>query len=322
MRAALYDHPGPAREVLRVAEVERPEPAAGEVRVRLAVSGINPVDVKIRSGAIPWPIDGFQIPHHDGTGVIDAVGEGVDGTRVGERVWIWFAARRRWGTAAEWTVVPARQAVPLPEETSDELGASLGIPAMTAYHCLWLDGPPDGLYILVQGGAGAVGHFAVELGTWVQSHVAATVGGQDQEALAHKAGAEHIVDYRAPDAAARLKAFAPRMDRIIEVALSENLQLDHELSGPGTSIVTYNSPQPEVTLQIRQWMERNAGMRFVLLFGVPIPQLETAAREITVALSESALHELPVHRFPLDQIAEAHEAVEAGVLGKVLVSVR
>ena len=164
MRAALYRDMGEAAEVFCVEEVDRPEPGPGEVLVRVHASGVNPTDYKARSGAVPRPIDDFQIPHQDGAGVIEATGAGVDPGRVGERVWLWLAAAgRRWGTAAEWTTVPARQAVPLPDGASFELGASLGVPAMTAHYCLLADGPVSGRTVLVAGGAGAVGHFAIEL---------------------------------------------------------------------------------------------------------------------------------------------------------------
>src|SRR6516165_9333754 len=171
VRAASYDRYGPAAEVLVVRDVERPVPGPGEVLVKVALSGVNPTDGKSRSGATPRPIDGFQIPHHDGAGVIEAVGDGVDPARTGQRVWLWLAAAgRRWGTAAEWTVVPQDQAVPLPDAASLELGASLGVPAMTAHWCLFADGPVSGKTVLVAGGAGAVGHYAIELGgrapTW------------------------------------------------------------------------------------------------------------------------------------------------------------
>src|SRR6266487_6923735 len=180
MKAALYDHNGPAGEVLRVEEIERPEPGPGEVRVRMQLSGINPTDWKSRAGATPRPIDGFQIPHHDGAGVIEAVGAGVDPARAGQRVWLWLAAAgRRWGTAAEWSVVPEDQAVPLPDGVSDELGASLGVPAMTAHWCVFADGPVAGKTVLVAGGAGAVGHFAVELAARAGARVIATASGQE-----------------------------------------------------------------------------------------------------------------------------------------------
>src|SRR5262245_3660644 len=164
MRAALYDRYGAASQVLRVADVETPEPGPGEVRVRIELSGVNPTDWKSRSGMTARPIDGFQIPHHDGAGVIDAAGDGVDPGRVGQRVWVWMAASgRKWGTAAQWTVVPEFAAVPLPDGVSAELGASLGVPALTAHRCLFADGPVSGKNVLVAGGAGAVGHFAIEL---------------------------------------------------------------------------------------------------------------------------------------------------------------
>src|SRR5258706_4201929 len=197
MRAALYERHGPAREVLRVEDLERPEPGPGEVRVRVEVSGINPTDWKSRSGATPRPIDGFQIPHSDGAGVIDAVGEGVDAGRFGRRVWLWLAAAgRRWGTAAEWTVVPEHQAVPLPDSASAELGASLGVPAMTAHRCLFADGPVDGKAVLVAGGAGAVGHFAIELAKRAGARGITTVNGPYKAELAAKAGPDPVVNYR------------------------------------------------------------------------------------------------------------------------------
>src|SRR5436190_6617686 len=176
MKAALYDSHGPAAEVLRLEELGAPEPGPGEVRVKVAVSAINPTDYKSRSGATPRPMDEFQIPHQDGAGVIDAVGDGVDPGRVGQPVWLWLAAAgRQWGTAAEWTVVPGRQAVPLPDGVAMELGASLGVPAMTAHRCLFADGPVTGRTVLVAGGAGAVGHFAIQLARWGGAQVIATV---------------------------------------------------------------------------------------------------------------------------------------------------
>ena len=210
MRAALYDRYGPAGDVLKVEEIEPPEPGPGEVRVRIAVSGINPTDWKSRAGATPRPIDGFQIPHHDGAGVIDEVGEGVDPGRRGERVWLWLAAAgRRWGTAAQWTVVPQRQAVRLPDGISPELGASLGVPAMTAHYCLFADGPLDGKTVLVAGGAGAVGHFAIELAKHAGAKVITTVSGPQKAELAARAGADYVVNYTDADAAAQIRALAP-----------------------------------------------------------------------------------------------------------------
>ncbi len=336
MKAATYDRPGPAREVLRVTEINRPEPGPGQVRVRLRVSGVNPTDWKTRSGATARPVEGFQIPHHDGAGEIDAVGSGVDPGRVGQRVWVWLAAfGQRWGTAAQWTVVHGDQAVPLPDSASLDLGASLGVPAMTAYRCLFTDGPApskdrpepsnDGpeprSNVLVAGGAGAVGHFAIELAKHSGARVLATVSGPEKAALAGKAGADRVVNYRDADAAGQVRSFAERFDRVVEVALGANLHLDLAVAGPGTVIVTYAAEATDPTLPLRACMTANVTLRFVLLYGVPRPFLVQAAQDITAALAAGALSELPVHRVPLDEIAAAHEAVEAGVVGKVLVDI-
>jgi NADPH:quinone reductase len=320
VKAALYDRYGPAAEVLRVAEVDRPEPGPGEVRVKVALSGLNPTDYKSRSGATPRPIDGFQIPHHDGAGVIDAVGEGVDPARVGQRVWLWFAAfGRRWGTAAEWTVVPGRQAVPLPDGIPDELGASLGVPAMTAHRCLFADGPVTGKTVLVAGGAGAVGHFAIQLAVRAGAQVIATVSTDEKAGLARQAGAHHVVRYRDPDAVAQIRSVASRVDRVVEVALGANLGLDLSLAGPGTVIVTYAAEPSDPVLPVRACMSANVVLRFILLYGVPAAALDDAVSDISAALTEGALTGLPVHRYPLPAIAGAHEAAEAGAVGKILV---
>ena len=320
MRAAIYRSTGAARDVLRVEDVDRPEPGPGEVLVRVRASGINPTDVKARSGAVPRPVDGFQIPHHDGAGVIEAVGPGVDPARAGQRVWLWFAAHgSRWGTAAEWTVVPSRQAVLLPEGASFELGASLGVPAMTAHRCLSADGPVTGESVLVAGGAGAVGHFAIELAKYAQARVVATVSGPEKAALAAKAGADLVVNYRDPDVIDQIKAFTPVVDRVAEVALGANLRLDLALAGPSTVVVTYAADGPDPVIPVRACMTANVALRFVLLYGVPDPALDAAVADITAALTRGALTELPIRRFPLSEVAAAHEAAESGAVGKVIV---
>jgi NADPH2:quinone reductase len=320
MRAAVYDSLGPAREVLRVTDVDRPEPGPGQVRVRVHVSGVNPTDWKSRAGATPRPIDGFQIPNQDGAGVIDAVGEGVDPGRAGERVWVWMAAAgQRWGTAAEWTVVPAERAVRLPDGVSFELAAALGVPAMTAHRCLFADGPVDGKPVLVAGGAGAVGHFAIELAKWAGARVVSTVSGPEKADLAARAGADLVVNYTEPGTAERITAFAPRMDRIVEVALGANLELDLGLSGPDTVVISYAADGEDPVLPVRACMSANVTLRFVLLYGVPAAALRQAAADITTALEQGALTALPVHRYPLEQCADAHDAVQQRAVGKVLI---
>src|SRR2546429_7608826 len=277
MRAALYRDMGEAAEVFCVEEVERPEPGPGEVLVRVHASGVNPTDYKARSGAVPRPIDDFQIPHQDGAGVIEAVGAGVDSGRVGERGWLWLAAAgRRWGTAAEWTTVPARQAVSLPEGASFELGASLGVPAMTAHYCLLADGPIAGQTVLVAGGAGAVGHFAIELAKRAGARVVTTVSSPAKAALAEKAGADLVVNYRSPYAADQVRAFGP-VDRVIEVALGANLQLDLATAGPHATIVTYAAEPVNPEVPVRTLMTANLTLRFVLLYGVEMTALDQAA---------------------------------------------
>jgi NADPH2:quinone reductase len=321
VRAASYDRYGPAAEVLAVHDVERPVPGPGEVLVRVILSGVNPTDFKSRSGATPRPIDGFQIPHHDGAGVIEAAGEGVEPARAGQRVWLWLAAAgRRWGTAAEYTVVPGEQAVPLPDGVSLELGASLGVPAVTAHRCLFADGPVRGKTVLVAGGAGAVGHFAIELGVWAGARVIATVSGTEKAELARKAGAAHVVNYRDPGAADQIRAAAGQADRIIEVALGANLALDLAVARPGSVIVTYAAEPEDPVLPVRACMTANLVLRFILLYGVPREALRRAVADISAALAEGALTELPVHRFGLSDVVAAHEAAEAGPLGKVLVT--
>ncbi|MDQ2810780.1 MAG: NADPH:quinone reductase [Actinomycetota bacterium] len=321
MKACLYRSTGAAADVLRVEEIDRPEPGPGEVLVRVHASGVNPTDYKARAGLTPRPIDGFQIPHHDGAGVIEAVGAGVDPGRSGERVWLWLAAAgRRWGTAAEWSVVPARQATPLPERASYDLGASLGVPAMTAHYCLFADGPIAGQTVLVAGGAGAVGHFAIELAKRAGARVVTTVSSPQKAALAEKAGADLVVNYRSPDAVQQIQAFAPAVDRVIELALGANLALDLAVARPLTTIVTYAAEPADPELPVRAAMSANVNLKFVLIYGVASAALDLAAAGITAALAAGDLTGLPVHKFELTDTAAAHQAAEAGVVGKVLVA--
>lgn len=329
MKAASYATTGPARDVLGVGEVDRPEPGPGQVRVRVRVSAVNPTDVKTRDGTTARPFEGIRIPHQDGVGEIDAVGDGVDAGRVGQRVWIWLAspggpagqAVAEWGTCAQWTVLPEHQAMPLPEGASDDLGACLGVPAMTAYHCLFADGSPAGLNVLVPGGAGAVGHYAIELARWAGATVVATVSGPEKAELARAAGADAVVNYRDEDVADQIRAVLPRVDRVVEVALSQNLGLDLALVGNGASIVSYAAGATDPTVPVRMCMSANVNLRFVLLYGVPPEVLRATAHEVTVAAAKGDLTPLPMHRFALDDVVAAHEAVESGVTGKVVVDI-
>ena len=325
MKAVVYRHTGPSSEVLEVVDMPTPEPGPGEVRVHVRYSGINPTDWKSRSGATSTgrPVEDFQIPHQDGSGVVDAVGAGVDPNRVGQRVWLWLAAYgRKWGTAAEWTVVPERQAVPLPEGTPFELGASLGVPAVTAHRCLFADGDVDGRDVLVTGGAGAVGHFAIELAKHGGARVAATVSSTEKAELARDAGADVVVNYRDYDAQQQISAFSTRLARVVDVNLAANLQLDLAVAAPDTVVVAYAADGPDPTLPVRACMGANVVLRFMLLYTVPAAAIDAAVAGVTEALEAHALSELPIHRFPLEECAAAQDAVQHGVVGKVLLEVR
>ena len=312
MIAARYAETG-GSGVLEVGEVETPQPGPGEVLVRLAVAGVNPTDWKARAGATgPLNFD-FQVPGQDGAGVIEAVGEGVAKAWKGERVWVYLAGwQSPWGTAAEYTVVPVEKAVPL-GDASFELGASLGVPALTAYHCLFSDGPIEGKRVLVAGGAGAVGHSAIELAKWGGAEVVTTVSSPEKAELA--AAADVIVNYREDGAAERIG----KVDRIVEVALGPNLELDLEVANPHATIVTYAADQSSAELPIRAAMTANLTFRFMLLYTIPEPSKHDAIGGVSKAVEAGALTTLPLHRFPLAETAAAHDAVENGAVGKVVI---
>jgi NADPH:quinone reductase len=322
MRAAYYERTGPASDVIKVGEIPTPEPREGEVRVRTAFSGVNPTDWKSRSAPTGDVGGDFQIPNQDGSGTIDAVGPGVDPARIVERVWVYFAATQRpWGTAAEYTIVPAERAVPLPENASFELGASIGIPAMTAHRCLFADGPIGGKTVLVAGGAGAVGRCAIELARWAGARrIVATVSNDEKAAIARDAGADATVNYRAEDAIDQLKAAAPDgVDRIVELSLGDNLALDLAAAAPNCATASYANEGDNPEFEVRPLMVRNIVLRFVLVYTMPREAIEQAVADIMRALGDGALTEPPLHVFPLDQTAAAHNAVENGAVGKVLI---
>jgi NADPH2:quinone reductase len=313
MRAAVYRADG----VIRVEDVPVPEPGFDEVRVRMKVSGVNPTDWKARAAA-----GEFQVPNQDGAGVIDAVGPGVYPGRVGERVWVYFAAwRRPWGTAAQYSVVPSSQAVAF--SADDDLGASLGIPALTAYHCLLADGPIAGSTVLVAGGAGAVGHAAIELARWAGARVVTTVSSEEKAALARAAGADAVVNYRSSDAVEQIRAAAPDgVVRVVEVALGPNLELDLAVAAPHAVISSYaGSPGDDASLPVRRLMAPNLVLRFVLVYTIRPAALAAAVTGVSAAVAAGSLTTLPLHRFPLERAADAHDAVQSGAVGKVVIDI-
>lgn len=329
MKAAWYERKGPAREVLRVGERAAPEAGAGEVRVRVHRSAVNPSDTKTRGGArgnvaMPFP---FIVPHQDGAGVIDAVGAGVDAARIGERVWIHEATLGRcWGTAAQWSVVPAHKAVPLPAGVDFDAGACMGIPAMTAHRCVMADGPVAGRTVVVQGGAGAVGWYAVQIARLEGARVIATVSREEQAARAREAGAHEVIDRSTEDVVARLRAITGAdagVDRVVEVAFGANLAADIAMLRPGGVIAAYASDAvPEPVVPFWQMLQKDLTARFVLVYAMSRQAHDEAAQWITDALARGALRHQYYRTFALDDIAAAHEATESmRNVGKVLVAI-
>jgi NADPH2:quinone reductase len=320
MLAARYPTAGPAAGTLSVTELPRPQPARGEVLVRVRLSGVNPTDWKSRRSGANASVADEIVPNQDGAGEVAAVGDGVDAARVGERVWLWEGQwQRPLGTAAQWIALPSRQAVALPPEISLELGAALGIPAITAHRCLFADGSLSGAKVLVHGGAGAVGHAAIELGRWHGARVVTTVSSEEKAELARAAGAELVVNYRSDSVVDRIREWAPDgVARIVEVNLPANLSLDTAVLAKGGVISLYTTADRPVDLS-RSLMVLNAQLSFVLVYTIPAEAKLAAVTDISQALRDGALTALPGHRYALAQIGAAHDAVEQGVVGKVLV---
>ena len=317
MRAVWYERTGPAREVLQFGERPLAEPAPGEVRVKLAASGVNPADIYRRAGtnwANEFPL---IIPNSDGAGVVEALGAGVDPALLGQRVWLYNAQRGRpFGTAAEFTCVPAECIHPLPAAIDFATGACLGIPAMTAHRCLFADGPVRGLRVLVSGGGGAVGNYAIQLARWGgAAWVGATASGGWKTADAEAAGTDAVFDYRAPDCAARILAASHGgVDRIVEVDVGGNVALWSEVIALNGSVIGYASrggPMPAIPVSA-VLMRKNVNLRGVVLNSAPAAARRQAMEEITAWLGGPArLHRIAA-TFPLAETAAAHEAVEAG----------
>ncbi len=329
MRAVFYDRRGPARDVLQVGDLPTPEPGPGEVRVRVHVSAVNPSDTKSRSGwggAAPMPFPRV-VPHQDGAGVIDVVGAGVPASRVGERVWVYEAQwKRPFGTAAEYTAVPARNAVVLPDGVGFDVGACLGIPAMTAHRALLADGPVTGRVVLVQGGAGAVGLAAVLLARWAGARVLATVSRPEQAAAAEAAGAHVVINRRSEDVAARVRAESggAGADRVVEVDLAANLDADLACLAPNGVVSFYAGPAPDATaaVVVRRAMSQNAVLRGLLVYMMGDEAHAAAVRDIGACLTAGAYRPVVAERLPLERAADGHDRQDAGTaVGKILFEV-
>jgi NADPH2:quinone reductase len=323
MRAAWYERPGPAAEVLQVGEMTEPDPSPGEVRVRVALSGVNPGDTKKRGdwtgSGIPFP---RIVPHSDGAGVIDAVGEGVDRSRIGQRVWLYGAqSYRPFGTAAQLTVVPAEQAVELPDEVSDEIGACLGIPGITAHRAIFGDGPVAGKTILIHGVLGAVGSVAAQLARWGGATVIGTV---TRESDLEQVGAAvaHAVALNQAQPADAIRAHAPDgVHRIIEVAFSENADLDAAVAAPDGVIAAYATRRDRPDFPFWPMLFANLTIRLLGSDDFPPAAKRQAAVDLTTAARERALSIPSGDPLPLDRIAEAHDRVDAGTRKRVLLAI-
>lgn len=323
MKAVWFEQNGPA-EVMQVGEMPEPEPGPGEVRIRVVSSGVNPSDWKRRLGTTSPMAFPRVIPHQDGAGVIDRVGQGVPASRVGERVWLFESQfGRPFGTAAEYTVQPSGHAVAMPDSISFEQGACLGVPAMTAHRCLFADGPLEGKTVLVPGGAGAVGHYAVQEAKLAGATVISTVSSDHKGAIATAAGADHIINYRTEDVAARIMDITggEGVDHIAEVDFAGNFPVTSQVLKTNGVVAIYSwglIQQPPVPLQFRN---SNTLVRNVLVYEMPEPAKQAAIADITAWLESGALSHQVGPNFPLEETVAAHLAVEGGAIGNVIVDV-
>ena len=327
MHAARFEKFGNATDVLQVGEFATPVAGPGEVLVRLHTSGVNPSDVKKRAGSLPDLLDGGPvIPNSDGAGTIEAVGDGVPENRAGERVWIYQAQfARRFGTAAEYVAIDSSRAPRLPDNTDFSAGACLGIPVMTAHRCVFADGNVEGQKILVTGGAGRVGHYAVQWASQAGATVIATASNETDASACTDAGASAVVDHRDDNyAAAILDATggAP-VDRIVEVEFGGNLQASLEVLRTGGVIATYSSMQePQPQLPFFRMMYQDLTLRFVIVYAMPESAKQFAVADIERALTAELLQHRVAQEFPLDEIAQSNELVEqSGTRGAVILRI-
>ncbi len=327
MRAAWYEKLGNCKDVLTVGEVDLPEVGSGEIRVKVYASGVNPSDVKHRSGwgglKMPHP---RVIPHNDGGGIIDAVGEGVSPARIGERVWIYEATLSRpFGTAAEYVIVKSENAVFLPDNTEFAAGACLGVPAMTAHYSVFSDGAVTGQTILVTGGAGAVGNYAIQLAKWGGANVITTVSSPQKAEIAHAAGADYVINYKTEDVASHIEEITGKegIDRVVEVDFANNLEMNLAVLKRNGVIVTYASDsdhQPQIPFY--SLVSKNITVHYALVYVMPQTAHQAAVEDITTCLKAGILSHVIAHKFPLNEIAAAHEEVESGqVIGNLVVEI-
>jgi NADPH2:quinone reductase len=321
MRAAYYEKNGAAREVLTVAAVDTPTPGPGEVRVKLRTSGVNPSDVKAREGRTRKLSYPRVIPHSDGAGDIDMVGDGVPASRKGERVWIWNGQwKRPFGTCAEYIVLPSALASPLPASASYEAGACLGIPAMTAYHAVAVAQVGKGSKVLITGGGGGVGHYAIQFAKARGATVLTTVSSEAKAALARQAGADHTIDYKREDVGERVAALTGKVDAVVEMDLAANAKLYPAVLRPRGHIVVYGTGSAEATIPAQPSLVNAMKIEFVYVYELTASEREAAVSAINRMLENKTLINNVALTLPLSDIAAAHEAVEGGkIMGNVVV---
>lgn len=323
MQAAYYERNGPAREVLRIGEIQTPRAGPGEVRVKLAASGVNPSDVKSRQGSTRKIAFPRVIPHSDGAGVIDEVGDGVSKSRIGERVWVWNGQwRRAFGTAAEFIVVPTTQAVALPSNVSFEAGACLGIPAMTAIHAVILAKATKDTTLLVSGGAGAVSQYVIQFAKVQGATVITTVSSPEKAKAAREAGADHTVDYKRESVGERVMEITGKrgVDVTIEMDLAANAKLIPSVLRPKGSVIVYGTG-PEAVLPAAFCLINSIRLQFFLVYELDAPERERALAAINSALKTgSLLNRIAQPTYSLTDTIAAHEAVERGTIGNVIVT--
>ena len=317
MRAAWFESFGPARDVLQVGEIDTPSAGPGEVLVRVHTSAINPSDVKKRAGSFPDLLDGgYVIPNSDGAGVIEAVGEGVDASRVGQRVWLYQAQyARRFGTAAEYVAIDASRAPELGADVSFEIGACLGIPVMTAHRAVFADGEVAGQTILVTGGAGRVGHYAVQWASQAGASVIATASNDADKAACLEAGAQHVVNHRSAEFADEILAASggELLDRVVDVEFGRNLPTNVDVLKIGGVIASYSSTQvPEPAIPFFRMMYKDMTLRTIIVYAMPEAAKEAAIRDIDEALGENRLLHRIAATMPLDEIVAGNECIEQG----------
>lgn len=330
MLAATYSRNGPASEVLSIVEVPRPRPQPGEVLVRIVTSGVNPSDVKKRSG---WrstkPLDHAVTPHSDGAGIIEEIGAEVSDDWIGRRVWIYNAqggaaygaASPECGTAAEYAALPLPYVVPLPDNVSFETGACLGVPACTAHYAIFADGPVEGKKILVHGGAGAVGNLAIQFAVAAGAQVLTTISSPQKAEAARRAGAHHVIDRHNEDVATTVRSIVPEgVDRIVEIDFGANAAIDAAALKRGGIIASYSSPSNPMPAIPYYPLQFTAGLiRFVPIFLIDKHHRERGLADINTALSRSTLQPIIADVLPFQDIAKAHELVESGrIIGNVM----